>query len=126
MVSIKDFVRVQRAQIDSLGISKLRAVMGDQVAAARAGIADANHFLNLAKANQLAAVDPANIKVPALVLYAPNDLIFYEPLVQETIQKIAAGGTPVENGTLPGPTGHLNGVLAIGQAADRVSAFLAR
>jgi homoserine O-acetyltransferase/O-succinyltransferase len=98
----------------------------DQAAAARAGLADANHFLYLVKANQLAAVDPAKIKVPALVLYAPNDLIFYEPLVQETIQKIAAGGTPVENGTLPGPNGHLNGVVAIGQAADRITTFLSK
>lgn len=98
----------------------------DQVAAARAGVADANHFLYLVKANQLASVDPARIKVPALVLYAPNDLVFYEPLVQETIQKIAAGGTAVENGTLPGPNGHLNGVVAIGQAADRITTFLSR
>jgi homoserine O-acetyltransferase len=98
----------------------------DQVAAARAGVADANHFLYLVKANQLAAVDPARIKVPALVLYAPNDLVFYEPLVQETIQKIAAGGTAVENGTLPGPNGHLNGVVAIGQAAERITTFLSR
>ena len=96
----------------------------DQAAAARAGLADANHFLYLVKANQLASVDPAKIKVPALVLHAPNDLIFYEPLVQETIQKIAAGGTPVESGPLPGPNGHLNGVVAIGQAADRIRAFL--
>jgi homoserine O-acetyltransferase/O-succinyltransferase len=98
----------------------------DQAAAARAGLADANHFLYLVKANQLASVDPAKIKVPALVLHAPNDLIFYEPLVQETIQKIAAGGTPVENGTLPGPNGHLNGVVAIGQAADRITTFLSK
>jgi homoserine O-acetyltransferase/O-succinyltransferase len=98
----------------------------DQVAAARAGVADANHFLYLVKANQLASVDPAKIKVPALVLYAPNDLVFYEPLVQETIQKIAAGGTAVENGTLPGPNGHLNGVVAIGQAAERITTFLSR
>jgi homoserine O-acetyltransferase len=104
---------------------KIKAYL-DQVAAARAGVADANHFLYLVKANQLASVDPARIKVPALVLYAPNDLVFYEPLVQETIQKIAAGGTAVENGTLPGPNGHLNGVVAIGQAADRITTFLSR
>jgi homoserine O-acetyltransferase/O-succinyltransferase len=98
----------------------------DQAATARAAVADANHFLYLVKANQLAAVDPGKVKVPALVLYAPTDLIFFEPLVQEAIQKIAGGGTPVDSGTLPGPTGHLNGVLAIGQAADRIAAFLSR
>jgi homoserine O-acetyltransferase len=70
----------------------------EQAAAGRAAVADANHFLYLVKANQLASVDPAKLKVPPLVLYAPNDLIFYEPIVQETIQKIAAAGTPVESG----------------------------
>jgi homoserine O-acetyltransferase len=98
----------------------------EQAAAARAAAADANHFLYLVKANQLASADPAKIKVPTLALYAPNDLVFYEPIVQETIQKIAAAGTPVESGTLPGPNGHLNGVVAIGQAAEKISAFLSR
>src|SRR4029077_8373117 len=130
-------VRVQKALIDSLGIKKLKAVMGasmgglqaktfgtapadegkdptkaftnqfkiesflDQAAAGRAVVSDANHFLYLCKANQLASVDPTKIKVPTLVLYTPNDLIFYEPIVEDSIQKIAAAGTPVESGTLP-------------------------
>jgi len=64
----------------------------DQAATARVALADANHFLYLCKANQLAAVDPANIKAPVLVLYAPNDLVFYEPIVRETLEKIARGG----------------------------------
>ena len=98
----------------------------EQAAASRAALADANHFLYLVKANQLASVDPGRIRAPALVLYAPTDLIFYEPLVQETIQKISAGGTPVESGALIGPNGHLNGVVAIGQAVDRIRTFLSR
>jgi homoserine O-acetyltransferase/O-succinyltransferase len=98
----------------------------DQAAAGRAAVADANNFLYLCKANQLASVDPTKIKVPALVLYAPNDLIFYEPIIQETIQKIAAAGTPVESGTLAGPNGHLNGLTQIGQGAEKITAFLAR
>ena len=98
----------------------------DQAAAGRAAVADANNFLYLCKANQLASVDPAKIKVPALVLYAPNDLIFYEPIVQETIRMIAAAGTPVESGTLTGPNGHLNGLTQIGQGADKITAFLAK
>jgi homoserine O-acetyltransferase len=98
----------------------------EQAAAGRAAVADANHFLYLVKANQLASVDPGKLKVPALVLYSPNDLVFYEPQVQETIQKITAAGTPVESGTLPGPNGHLNGVIAISQAADKIATFLSR
>jgi homoserine O-acetyltransferase len=96
----------------------------DQAAVARAAFADANHFLYLCKAIQLAAVDPANIKVPALVLYAPTDQIFAEPSIQETIQKIASAGGSVESGTLSGPNGHLNAITQIGQAADKITAFL--
>ena len=59
------------------------------------------------------------------MLYAPNDLIFYEPIVEDTIQKIAAAGTSVESGTLTGPNGHLNGIAQIEQGADKISAFLA-
>jgi homoserine O-acetyltransferase len=96
----------------------------DQVAAGRAAAADANHFLYLVKANQLASVDPSQLKVPTLVLYSPSDLIFSEPIIQETIDKIAAAGTPVESRSLTGPYGHLNGVLTIGQAADKITGFL--
>jgi len=60
-----------------------------------------------------------------LVLYAPNDLIFYEPIVQEMIQKIAAAGTSVQSGTLVGPNGYLNGLAQIGQGANKITAFLA-
>jgi homoserine O-acetyltransferase/O-succinyltransferase len=98
----------------------------DQAAVARAAFADANHFLYLCKAIQLAAVDPANIKVPALVLYAPTDQIFAEPSIQETIQKIASAGGSVESGTLSGPNGHLNAITQIGQAADKITAFLTK
>ena len=88
-------------------------------------VSDANHFLYLCKANQLASVDPTKIKVPTLVLYAPNDLIFYEAIVEDTIQKIAGAGTSVESGTLTGPNGHLNGIAQIGQGANKIGAFLA-
>ena len=98
----------------------------DQATAGRAVVSDANHFLYLCKANQIASVDPTKIKVPTLVLYAPNDLIFYEPIVEDTIQKIAGAGTSVESGTLPGPNGHLNGIAQIALGADKISAFLAK
>lgn len=70
--------------------------------------------------------DPANIKVPALVLYAPNDLVFYEPIVRETLEKITEAGGSAEGGTLIGPNGHFNACSAIGQGADKIAAFLAK
>jgi homoserine O-acetyltransferase/O-succinyltransferase len=104
---------------------KIEAAL-DAVAAARAVTADANHLLYLVKANQLAAADPAKIKGPVLLLYSPSDLVFPAPLVEAAARAIAAGGAKVETAQLPGPNGHLNGLLAIGQAGARISAFLAQ
>jgi homoserine O-acetyltransferase len=98
----------------------------DAAAAARAATADANSLLYLVKANQLAAADPAKIRTPALILYSPNDLVFYPPYVEENAKKIASNGTPVETATLSGPNGHLNGVLGVAQAGDKIRAFLER
>ena len=63
---------------------------------------------------------------PTLVLSAPNDLVFYEPIVRETMQKIAEAGGSVDGVPLSGPNGHLNGVFAVGQASDKITAFLTR
>jgi homoserine O-acetyltransferase/O-succinyltransferase len=100
---------------------KIQATL-DTAAAARANTADANHLLYLVKANQLASADPSKIKAPALVLYSPTDVVFYAPFVEEAAQRISGA----ETGTITGPNGHLNGVLAIAQAADKISTFLAR
>jgi homoserine O-acetyltransferase len=100
---------------------KIQATL-DTAAAARAKTADANHLLYLVKANQLASADPSKIKASALVLYSPTDVVFYAPFVEEAAQRISGA----ETGTITGPNGHLNGVLAIAQAADKISAFLAR
>ena len=100
---------------------KIEATL-DTVAAARAKTSDANSLLYLVKANQLANVDPGKIKTPTLVLYAPTDLIFYAPLVEAEVAKIAGS----ETAQLPGPNGHLNGVFAVAQAGDKIRAFLAK
>jgi homoserine O-acetyltransferase len=100
---------------------KIQATL-DAAAAARAKTSDANHLLYLVKANQLASADPSRIKAPALVLYSPTDVVFYAPFVEEAAKRIPGA----ETGTITGPNGHLNGVLAIGQAADKIATFLAR
>lgn len=104
---------------------KIEAAL-DAVAAARAATSDANHLLYLVKANQLAAADTSKIKLPVLMLYSPNDLIFFPLRIEDTAKRISAAGAKVEIGELPGPNGHLNGVLAIAHAGDKIAAFLAR
>lgn len=98
----------------------------DTIAAARAATSDANSLLYLVKANQLASADPSKIKVPVLALYSPNDLIFFAPQVEAELKKVSAAGASVESAQLPGPNGHLNGVVAVAQAGDKIKAFLAK
>ena len=95
-----------------------------QLAAMRAVTADANNFLYLIKANQLACADPQQIKVPTLILYSPTDLLFPQPWIERTAAAIREAGTPIDMAPLHGPNGHLNGVLHIAQASERIAGFL--
>jgi homoserine O-acetyltransferase len=99
---------------------KIEAVL-ELAAAARAATSDANSLLYLVKANQLANVDPATIKIPVLMLYSPTDLVFYPPNVEAAAKEMGA-----QTGQLPGPNGHLNGVFAVAQAGDKIKAFLGK
>ena len=103
---------------------KVQAAM-DASAAAKAGLMDANHFLYIVKANQLANADPARIKAPLLMLYAPNDLIVPARQVEDFAKAFAAAGGRVTLQPLTGPYGHLNGIFSIGQGAEKIAAFLA-
>lgn len=112
-----------RAQME--GTFKISAAL-DQGSAGRASVADANHLLYLVRANQLAATDPASIKVPTLIINTPTDLVFPPEWVERTAAAIRSNGTPVETMQITGPNGHLNGVLHVGQAGAKIAEFLAR
>ncbi len=101
--------------------------------AARAKTSDANHFLYLAKANQLfVAGHPEeglyqgllDIDVPVMLIHSDEDLVFPGNAVRETGAIIKSDGTPVEMVEIEGTRGHLDGVLNIAQAGDRIRAFL--
>lgn len=104
----------------------------DEIAAARASQADANHLLYLVRANQAFLTGHgesleaglAAIEAPTLMLYSEKDLVFAPEGVRETAELIAADGTPVELIALEGNRGHLDGVLGIDQAGTALSAFL--
>jgi homoserine O-acetyltransferase len=104
---------------------KIQATL-DQASSARATGADANNMLYLIKANQLADVDPAGIKVPTLLISSPTDLVFPQARIDRTATAIASNGTFVERATVTGPNGHLNGVLHIQQAGPVIANFLGR
>ena len=104
----------------------------DSVGAARAKSSDANHFLYLVKANQLfvaghaknAAEGLQRIEAPTLIIHTDEDLIFFPEEVRETAALISSDGTPVEIVELQGTRGHLDGLLSINQAGDKIKAFL--
>jgi homoserine O-acetyltransferase len=93
-------------------------------AAARAALADANNFLYMVRANQLASADPAKITTPALIVSSPTDLVFPPEWVARTVAAIRGNGTRVETATIEGPLGHLNGLQYIAQAAPPIADFL--
>jgi homoserine O-acetyltransferase/O-succinyltransferase len=102
--------------------------------AARAKISDANHLLYLAKANQTFAPGGAQtledaarkIKARTLLLYAPGDQVFPAEWIKATEMALKANGTSVESAEIPGPNGHLNGVIHLGQLGPRITEFLAK
>jgi homoserine O-acetyltransferase len=105
----------------------------DAAGKGRAAISDANHFLYLVKANQLfvagggtAADGLKKIDAPVLLITSDDDLVFHPDGVKQTADLIRADGTPVEHVKIKGGRGHLDGVLAIGQAGGAISAFLAK
>jgi homoserine O-acetyltransferase len=98
----------------------------EDMAAARAAVADANHLLYLVKANQTFLADLKAIKAKTLMLYAPQDQVFRTERVLATVAEIEQGGALVETAEIDGPYGHLNGVLAIAPLGDKIAAFLQR
>jgi homoserine O-acetyltransferase len=98
----------------------------DELIAQRAAVVDANQFLYLVKANQLASADISRIKAPVLAISTPTDALFPPARMAQALEKIAANGTPVETAQVTGPNGHWNVVLAIAQAGEKIRAFLER
>ncbi|TBZ68901.1 E22 family MetX-like putative esterase [Rhizobium leguminosarum] len=105
----------------------------NEAGAARVAQLDANHFLYLVRANQLfVAGHPKDslykglldIEVPVMLIYTDEDLIFPGNAVRETGTIIKSDGTPVEFVELEGTRGHMDGVLSIAQAGERIRAFL--
>ena len=99
---------------------------------ARAKVSDANHFLYLVKANQLFFAGHGGslyegllaIDAPVLIIHSDEDLVFPPEAVRDTAAVIGSDGTPVEIVELQGTRGHLDGVIGIAQAGDKIRAFL--
>lgn len=110
---------------------KIEATL-DAAGEARAKTSDANHFLYLAKANQLFYTGHGEtlyeglraIEAPTLIIHSDDDLLFPPAAVRETAAMIRSDGTAVEMVGIHGGRGHLDGVLSINDAGDEIRAFL--
>jgi homoserine O-acetyltransferase/O-succinyltransferase len=103
----------------------------DAAGRARAAVSDANHFLYLAKANQLFVAGGSNladglkkIDAPVLLITSDDDQVFHVDGINQTANLIKADGTPLQHVKIKGGRGHLDGVVAIGQAGAAITAFL--
>jgi homoserine O-acetyltransferase len=107
----------------------------ERLAQDRARLSDANHFLWLARANQLflheyASTEAALARSRAgwMVVASATDRVWLPEYSRDLAATLERLGRPVELAELTGPSGHLNGVLpeGIGAVAPRLAAFLAR
>jgi homoserine O-acetyltransferase len=105
----------------------------DAMGKTRVATSDANHFLYLVKASQLFVAGGGNldeglkkIDAPVLLITSDDDLIFYPDAVNRTAYKIKADGTPLEQVKIRSGHGHLDGVVAIGQAGEKIAEFLGK
>ncbi len=98
----------------------------------RATVSDANHVLYLTRASQLFVAGHGDdlagaldrVKARTLFLPAAGDLLLRPALAQEAHELLVQAGKDSRMVELDGPMGHLNGVTAIDQAAERLRAFL--
>ena len=104
----------------------------DAAGQARARTSDANSFLYMVRANQLALNEYPSLEAALarsrarwLVIPTPTDRVFPLESVQAMVEVLRRAGRPVEFAELTGPRGHLNGVLGMAAQTDRIRGFLA-
>ncbi len=106
----------------------------EKAATARARTSDANHFLYLAKANQLFSAGHAGslteglkaVKARTLLIPAASDLLLPPRMAERAATILKGNGVAVETVAIEGDGGHLDGVLAIAKAGPAIQAFLAK
>ncbi|MDZ7789782.1 MAG: hypothetical protein U5L08_04665 [Xanthomonadales bacterium] len=135
-----DFFDAQFPEHDNLPEAALAGIEGEfavtewlwQRARERAKVSDANHLLYLARASQLFVaghggdLDAALERVQARSLFLPaeGDLLLRPKLAMTAHQKLLEAGRDTQLMTLDGPMGHLNGVVGMEQAAEKLRQFL--
>jgi homoserine O-acetyltransferase len=104
----------------------------DAAGMARARVSDASAFLYMSRANQLFLNEHPSFEAALarsrarwLVVPSPTDRVFLIEGVREMVDILRRQGRSVVVAEITGERGHLNGLFSIGQAGDRIRAFLA-
>ncbi len=104
----------------------------DKAGAGRARSADANSFLYLVKANQLFVTGHAanleeglaKIKAKALFIPAQSDLLLVPDYAKRAVDILRKQGKSADLVVIEGDGGHLDGVLNVAKAGDKLRQFL--
>jgi homoserine O-acetyltransferase/O-succinyltransferase len=104
----------------------------DEASSKLASRYDANHLIYQVRAIQLFSVGNKDslaeglkeIKAKVLLVAARNDLLFPLAQASETRNSLMKQGNQVDFFELEGPIGHLDGIMGISQASDRITRFL--
>lgn len=104
---------------------KADAMLGE-MAAARAPVVDANHFLYMVRAYKLYNVVPRIHLSQAKYLFLPaeGDLLFPPHMAEAAVQSLQAAGREASMFVLRGTGGHVDGLSQMHQAAELVQDFL--
>jgi homoserine O-acetyltransferase len=97
-----------------------------KASAGRAKTVDANHFIYLAKTNQLFSVAGEAKKIKAKVLFVPakSGPLFPPFMAQRAAETLRAQGNTVEIFEIEGDGGHYDGFFQIAKAAPAIAEFL--
>ena len=95
---------------------------------ARATTVDANHYLYMAKANQLFSVTDRVKSIRAKFLFVPakTDLIFPPSMSEKAAATLRAQGNQAEVFVIDGDNGHYDGLFQITKADKAIREFLAK
>jgi homoserine O-acetyltransferase len=95
---------------------------------ARAATVDANHYLYLAKANQLFSVMDRVKSIRAKFLFVPaqTDLLFPPVMSERAAATLRAQGTQADLFVIDGDNGHYDGIFQITKADKAIRDFLAK
>ena len=122
----REWAQANRNPLDNFNNRfKVEATL-DDIGRQRAKNLDANHFLYLAKANQMFSAKEKlpRLKARLLLLPAKNDRLIPPKLSREVADIVKQNGGTVKYVEIEGTVGHLDGIISIEKVSPTIKDFL--